>query len=139
MLVDLAELRSLKEQNAMLKIRLGGERPESTPTSSTLARVLSSCAELGLPWKATAGLHQAMRSESHGFVNLLLAAALAHAGGSVNELEALLDETDAAAFGFDGGHVSWRDYRLDVATISDGRRLLRSFGSCAFEEPVESQ
>jgi len=54
-----------------------------TPTSSTLARVLSFRAELGLPLKATAGLHQAVRSESHGFVNLLLAAALAHAGGSV--------------------------------------------------------
>ncbi len=136
--VDLAELQSLKEQNAMLKIRLGGERPESTPTSSTLARVLSSCAKLGLPWKATAGLHQAVRSESHGFVNLLLAATLAHAGESVTELKAILDETDANAFGFESGHVSWRDYRLDIATISDARRLLRSFGSCSFEEPLES-
>ena len=136
--VGLAELQSLKEQNAMLKIRLGGERPQSTPESSTLARVLSSCAELGLPLKATAGLHQAVRSESHGFVNFLLAATLAHAGGSVTELEAILDETDATAFGFEGGHVSWRDYRLDEATISDARRLLRSFGSCSFEEPLES-
>ncbi len=136
--VDLAELQSLKEQNAMLKIRLGGERPESTPTSSTVAQVLSDCAKIDLPLKATAGLHQAVRSESHGFVNLLLAATLAHAGESVTVLEAILDETDATAFGFESGHVSWRDYRLDIATISDARRLLRSFGSCSFEEPLES-
>ena len=135
---DRAELQSLKEHNAMLKIRLGRERVESPPTSSTLARVLSACTGLGLPLKATAGLHQAVRSESHGFVNLLLAAALAHAGGRVTELEALLDETDSTAFGFEAGHVSWRDYRLDVATILGARRLLRSFGSCSFEEPVES-
>ena len=137
-LVDLAELQSLKEKNAMLKIRLGGERPDSTPESSTLARVLSSCAELSLPLKATAGLHHALRSDSHGFVNFLLAATVAHTGGNVTEIESLLDETDATAFGFEGDHVSWRDTRLDVATISDARRMLRSFGSCSFEEPLES-
>ena len=136
--VEFAELQSLREKNAMLKIRRGGERPESMPTSSTLARVLSSCAELGLPLKATAGLHQAVRFESHGFVNLLLAATLAHAGGSPAVLEANLDETDATAFVFESGHLSWRDYRFDVATISDARRLLRSFGSCSFEAPLES-
>jgi len=136
--IELVELQALKEKNAMLKIRLGGERPDATPESSMLARVLSSCAELGLPLKATAGLHQALRSESHGFVNFLLAATMAHAGGNVTELEALLEETDATAFGFESDHVSWRDTCLDVATISDARRMLRSFGSCSFEEPLES-
>ncbi len=136
--VDLTELQSLKEKNAMLKIRLGGERPDSTPESSMLARALSSCAELSLPLKATAGLHQAVRSQSHGFVNFLLAATMAHAGGNVTELEALLDETDATAFGFEDSHASWRDYRFDVATIADARRTLRSFGSCSFEEPRSS-
>ena len=136
--VDLTELQSLKEKNAMLKIRLGGERPDSTPESSMLARALSSCAELSLPLKATAGLHHAVRSQSHGFVNFLLAATMAHAGGNVTELEALLDETDATAFGFEDGHAFWRDYRFDVATISDARRMLRSFGSCSFEEPRSS-
>lgn len=54
----------------MLKIRLGGE---SIPTSSAVARVVCLCAELGVALKATAGLHHAVRSESRGFSNLVLA------------------------------------------------------------------
>jgi hypothetical protein len=133
--VSRAELETLQRRGAMLKIRFGGER---TPSSAAVAGVLSLCAELHLPLKATAGLHHALRSESHGFLNLLLAATLAYHGGSVGELEALLEESDVTALGFEPGSITWRDHRFDVATISDARRLFRSFGSCSFEEPLES-
>ncbi len=133
--VSREELELLGKRNAMLKIRLGGE---STPTSSAVARILFLCAELGIPLKATAGLHQALRSESHGFLNLLLAATLARRGGQLDTIRALVDETDATALGFDADCVTWRGHRFDVDAIADARHLLRSFGSCSFDEPLES-
>lgn len=135
-------LGSLKRRNAMLKVRLGGERPGAIPSASTLARVLSVCAELRLPMKATAGLHQALRSSSHGshgFVNLLLGATLAHEGGTAGDIEALLDDAQPESFRFEAGAVTWRERRFEVGSISDCRRgLFLSFGSCSFDEPLES-
>jgi len=132
------ELRAIKDRSAMLKIRLGGDKPDSIPTSSRLAQVLSTCAELDLPWKATAGLHHALRSETHGFLNLLLGAAFAHADGSVAELEALLDETNPRAFDFENGSASWREHHFGLDQIATTRAFFLSFGSCSFEEPTES-
>lgn len=133
--VSRQHLEQLGKRNAMLKIRLGGR---STPPSSAVARILSTCAELRLPLKATAGLHRAMRSESHGFLNLLLGATLAHRGGALGEIESLLEETEATSFGFVAGSIVWRAHRFDVEMISEARDLFRSFGSCSFEEPLES-
>lgn len=138
--VSRGELEALHRRGAMLKIRLGGE---PTPTAAAVARILSVCAELQLPLKATAGLHHAIRSDTHGFLNLVLAATLAHQGGDRCEpesaaLEALLDETDTTALGFTADSITWREHRFGAAAISDARRLFRSFGSCSFEEPLES-
>jgi hypothetical protein len=131
-------LRELRDRGALLKIRLGGERAESTPPSSQLAEALTLCAALGLSLKATAGLHRALRSDSHGFLNLLLAATLAHHGGSTSEVESLLEETDPHTFVFEEDSVSWSRHRLSLETIAKARRWFRSFGSCSFEEPLES-
>ena len=133
--IEPAELEELKARGAMLKIRLGGV---SIPPSAAVARTLFACAAIDLPFKATAGLHHAIRSESHGFLNLLLATTLAGDGGDPDELEALLDETDAAAFTVVDAHITWRRCRFDAHAIAAARRLFRSFGSCSFEEPVDS-
>jgi hypothetical protein len=79
--------------------------------------VIAACREAGVPFKATAGLHHAVRSgDQHGFLNIL-AAASAPRGG----IEAVLAEEDASA----------------LEPSDEGRRLFTSFGSCSWEEPVE--
>ena len=73
-----------------LKLRTGGTAPEAFPTEQALARAMVEAAGRSLPFKATAGLHHAVRHrdpvtgfEHHGFANLLLAAARADGGEAV--------------------------------------------------------
>ena len=72
----------------------------------------------GLAFKASAGLHHAVRTgEAHGFLNLLLA--VFHPGAAE---EALADPDPARGL-----------------TPADGcvRERFRGFGSCSFFEPVD--
>lgn len=115
-----------------------------------LARFLSACTAAGVPFKATAGLHHAVRgvyrltSEAnsaahvmHGFLNLLLAAALAWKGADGKLVAAVLDERSCDAFRFDEGGVVWRTARLENHLLAEARRsLVIAFGSCSFEEPL---
>ena len=79
--------------------------------------MIAACREAGVPFKATAGLHHAVRHDGeHGFLNLLAATA-APSGG----IEAVLAEEDAA--------------KLDL-TGAD-RSLFVGFGSCSWREPVD--
>lgn len=133
--VEPGELDALAASGAMLKIRLGGV---STPTSSDVASVLLACAARGLSLKATAGLHHAIRSESHGFVNLVVAAALAALGAERAEIARVLEESDPGAFALGPEAVRFRGRAFGESELADARKLLRSFGSCSFDEPVES-
>jgi hypothetical protein len=120
------------------KIRTGGLKPESYPGVRDVARFLLTCAQSGVPFKATAGLHHPIASPPiHGFVNLFLAAALAYHGGTPLELESTLEETSAAAFAWDADGVSWQAHRLTTAQIALARaQFAVAFGSCSFEEPM---
>jgi hypothetical protein len=70
----------------------------------------------------------------HGFVNVLMAAALAWSGHRA--VEPVLLESDPQAFRFDDA-ARWRDLSLTTEQISDARRhFMHSIGSCSFEEPV---
>lgn len=134
------------------KVRTGGVSAEMFPTVPHLARFLQACAAQKVAFKATAGLHHAIRSEHplagdkrrrpvpmHGFLNLFLAAALSYTdrvGGEA--LEAVLDERSGAAFAFDETGVNLHGRRLtseDLATTR--RRFAISYGSCSLEEPLE--
>jgi len=96
------------------KLRCGGE---SVPSVEQVALVVACCREAGVPFKATAGLHHAMRrGEEHGFLNLL-AAATAPRG----EIAAAVAEEDFEAL------------ELDEA----GREVFVSFGSCSWSEPMD--
>jgi hypothetical protein len=139
----------LGEYGARAKIRLGGVTAESVPAVDVLARFLLACAKEGVAWKATAGLHHAVRGvrelapdgprvAMHGFVNVFLAGALAFYGADEKALVKTLSEEDAAAFRLDDDVVRWHDN----AMISDQIEKARSefaigFGSCSFVEPVE--
>lgn len=111
------------------KVRCGGA---AVPDAESLAVFIRSCREREVVFKATAGLHHAVRSDSeHGFLNLLAAVVF---GDEVRALE----ETDAAAFELHAQAFSWRDRSASVGELVSARReRLHSIGSCSFFEPVE--
>jgi hypothetical protein len=122
-------VEQVRASGAFAKVRCGGER---TPTSAELARFVRACSNAGLPFKASAGLHHAVRSgEAHGFLNLLAAALYPE------RAEDALDEEEPAAFKVDADGFAWSGLKADAAVIARMRReRFRSFGSCSFAEPV---
>jgi hypothetical protein len=123
-------LDRVRASSALAKVRCGGAR---TPTSAELARFVRACSDAGLPFKASAGLHHAVRSgDSHGFLNLFAAALYPE------RAEEALDEEDPAAFAVDAERFTWSGLEADAAAIARMRReRFRSFGSCSFTEPVD--
>jgi hypothetical protein len=145
------------------KFRTGGVTADLIPSSADLARGIWRVSAGGVPFKATAGLHHALRGEypltyergsaqatMHGFLNVFVAAALAArlaaerraAGGDLEAvpdlLAALLDERDAGRLRIETEAVSWRGWQIDLDALAEGRRATAlSFGSCSFEEPIE--
>ena len=122
-------LDHLAELGLRAKVRCGGA---SVPSGDALAMFVRACRERRLVFKATAGLHRAVRSNGdHGFLNLL--AAVVFDG----EEEAALAETDASAFTLDAWAFVWRDRSASAGELARVRHeLLHSIGSCSFFEPV---
>ena len=143
------------------KLRTGGVTPEAFPSAATVAGFLARCAELGVPFKATAGLHHPLRcmapltyeegSARHtmcGFLNLFTAAAIAwHArqAASPAPLTALpecLADPEGAHWHFGEVAMTWTGdttqarFGLD-ALVELRARFALSFGSCSFEEPID--
>ena len=124
-------LERVQAAGALAKVRCGGER---TPTSAELARFVRACSHIGLPFKASAGLHRPVRSgAAHGFLNLLAAALFPE------RAEEALDEQDPAAFTVDAERFAWSGgLEGGAAAIARMRQeRFRSFGSCSFAEPVD--
>ena len=146
----LPTLRAIRDVGALAKIRTGGVTADAFPTAREIARFMTRCAELSLPFKATAGLHHPIRATYRltyaadapsgtmfGFLNVFLAAAFVCAGATDDDAVAILEVTEPGAFAFDDDGVEWRGRRLSTAQLADARaRYLRSFGSCSFAEPV---
>jgi hypothetical protein len=123
-------LAELSQRGFGVKVRCGGA---AVPTGAQLARFVRACRERSLGFKATAGLHHAVRTNGeHGFLNLLAAAVFD------GDEEAVLAETDADAFALDAESFSWRDRSASPDALARVRReLFHSIGSCSFFEPVE--
>jgi hypothetical protein len=135
------------------KIRTGGLTSAAFPTPSQVARFIVRCAERGVPFKATAGLHHPLRGEYRlsyapdaergtmfGFLNAFLAASFARARSPLREAdlaELLVErERDAVVFGNDG--VSWRGHDLSTQDLLEARATFAvAFGSCSFREPID--
>ena len=122
-------LDALASHGLGAKVRCGGA---TVPAAPVLAGFVRACGERGLPFKATAGLHHAVRTGGeHGFLNLLAAVVF-------GEEEDALDETDADAFVLDPARFHWGDRQAEPAELAHARHeRLRSIGSCSFFEPVD--
>ncbi|MFD7136260.1 hypothetical protein [Streptomyces sp. NPDC059894] len=127
-----AVLDALAGTPYLAKFRTGGVRAEFYPDESELAACVLAAVRAGVPFKATAGLHHALRNtdpatgfEQHGFLNLLAATGAALDGADEAELVPLLADRD-------GARVSEQVRALP----SRVREAFRSFGTCSIVEPV---
>ena len=135
---------------ASAKLRMGGVVDSAIPSPAEVLRFIRACSENDVPFKATAGLHHAVRGDypltyeedaprgkMFGYLNLFLAAAFVEAGMDDAQLLELLTETDRSAFRFDESGAHWGNFSVDAERLLEIRREFAiSFGSCSFIEPV---
>ena len=124
-----SELGRLCSLGLRAKVRCGGAR---VPSVEDLAAVVRACRELGMVFKATAGLHHAVRRDGqHGFLNLLAACVF-------GDEEAALADEDEDGFGLDAESFRWRDRVARAEELWLVRsRLWSGFGSCSVAEPAD--
>ena len=122
-------LDAISAHGLRAKVRCAGAE---VPTEEALAAFIGGCRARNIVFKATAGLHHAVRANGdHGFLNLLAAVVF-------GDEENALAETDPAAFELDASAFSWRGRSASPAELAIARRdRLHSIGSCSFFEPVE--
>ena len=129
-------IQALSGTPYLAKLRTGGVRAELHPDEGELAAAVVATVRAGLPFKATAGLHHAVRNtdpvtgfEQHGFLNLLTAVDAALAGVGEAAVAQLLSERTADVVAPRAVAVAER------ASLVRGR--FRSFGTCSIVEPLE--
>ena len=136
---------------ARAKIRTGGVTAEAIPGIDAVANFLIACARARVPFKATAGLHHAVRgvypltyeqdcarAKMHGFANVFLAALLAWRGEDAEAVWATLAEGHAGEFLFGDDAIRWLSFDARIDEIDAMRREFAvSYGSCSFEEPLQ--
>jgi hypothetical protein len=126
-------VRRVAEAGCWPKLRCGGKSVESFPSVEEVADFLAIATGTGAPFKATAGLHCAIRHHDertglthHGLLNMLMGTAHAVSGASAHEA---LRCTDAAALAAEAGALS-----------EEGSRALREvfacYGSVSLAAPV---
>jgi hypothetical protein len=118
------------------KLRCGGAVASLFPTAAELAAMVTAIVAAGVPWKATAGLHHAVRYrdrrtgfDHHGFLNLLVAVSRSVIGGTEADV--------AAALAIDTGSALAAEVRAAGDAVgSRARRSLVAYGSCSTSEPI---
>lgn len=115
-----------------LKFRTGGVEAHLFPTADQLAAWIDAALDRELPFKCTAGLHNAVRHDRdgltlHGFLNVLLATRRAFDGAGRDAVVATLEQRD--------GDALLADVPDPAAEIAAARRWFTSFGSCSVLEP----
>ena len=128
-------LAALEGGNVDLKFRTGGLEARLFPAPGELADVIGETVDRRVPFKLTAGLHQAVRHTNpttgfthHGFLNIAVATGAADQGAGTDRLREILAEEDGAVLAAAARRLatdSWRQW-------------FRSFGTCSIAEPLES-
>jgi hypothetical protein len=144
-------VKVIAKAGARAKVRTGGVAPEAFPPAQAVIDFMVACQREAVPFKATAGLHHAVRAEyrltyepespkgmMYGFLNVFGAAAVLYSGESEESALAMLEETDSSAFRFEDDAIEWRGKRITTEQILASRvEFAISFGSCSFREPVD--
>jgi hypothetical protein len=143
--------RAVKDAGGIAKLRAGSARAAEIPTAAAVLSFLSACAAERLPFKATAGLHHAVRGPvsltgepggeraiQFGFLNVFLAATALWNGASRAEVLRILEEEDPGAFQPGPDVLQWRALRFDASQVARARReFATAIGSCSFHEPLQ--
>ncbi len=118
------------------KFRTGGVVAEAYPDEAELADAITAAVTAGIPFKATAGLHHAVRNtasvtgfEQHGFVNVLAAVAAVLDGADTEVVASVLAERDGAA-------LAARLTVLPAERAAEVRNRFLSYGTCSIAEPL---
>ena len=129
----LTGVRRVAEAGCWPKLRCGGQSVESIPSVEEVAHFLAIATCTGQPFKATAGLHYAVRQQDqstglthHGLLNMLVGTAHAVSGGSAREA---LRSTDAAALAAEAVALSEESSRVV-------REVFACYGSVSLTDPV---
>lgn len=143
-------LTVIANEGERAKLRTGGTRHGSIPAPVDVVKFLRECRQARVGFKMTAGLHHAVRGIHpltnekdpplelmHGFLNILLAAALVFTGGTDDDALRTIEEESAAAFRFTEDAAEWHNHRIAREELRFVREeFATSFGSCSFEEPL---
>ncbi|MFC5662200.1 hypothetical protein ACFP3U_04290 [Kitasatospora misakiensis] len=126
-------LDALVDSPYRAKFRTGGVVADAFPDEAELAGFLTGCAQRGLPYKCTAGLHHAVRHtdpvtgfEHHGFLNVLLAAAETDPKAAA---EVLAERSGAA--------LAEAVRALTDRQVTVIRNSFTAFGTCSIAEPLD--
>lgn len=148
---DPVELLShLVRQGLRAKLRTGGVTAGQFPAAADVVRFLERCHQLGLAFKATAGLHHPLTGDYRltyeqgsttgrmfGFLTLFAAAAAVREGWPPGLVIELLEEESGQAFLFDAAGLHWRGRVIPAASLAALRSTgAIAFGSCSFTEPL---
>ena len=117
------------------KLRTGGATADAHPDEGELAAFVLTCVERGLPFKLTAGLHDAVRGtssegfEQHGVLNVLVAVRRSQAGSPAAEVAGVLGGRDGERLADEVR--AWSDD--EAAAV---RATFLSFGCCGVTDPL---
>lgn len=128
---------ALRATGYCAKIRTGGVTAGDYPGELRLGATIIDLVAAGVSFKATAGLHRAIRNtdsrngfEQHGFLNIMLAVSAAVDGADTADVVELLGARDAHALA-----------RQLIGAVDEQvvltRRVFRSLGTCSVIEPLE--
>lgn len=132
-------------EDAGFKARTGGTEAGAFPSVSELAAFISEVSSLECPFKFTAGIHDPVRHYDedlgvyrHGFLNVMLAAALATTQDlNRREIEAVLEIDDPSKMHFGMDDIRVGEHWLEAEQIDAFWGVFGGFGSCSVEEPLD--
>lgn len=129
----LGGVQRVAEAGCWPKLRCGGQATESFPSVDEVADFLALICRVGRSFKATAGLHHAVRTHDqtsglthHGLLNMLVAAARAVSGRDVRAALRSTDRDELAA----------EAAALDDADAHAAREVFACYGSSTLEGPI---
>jgi hypothetical protein len=143
-------LAAVRAMGGRAKVRTGGVAAADIPAPEAVLKFLEGCAAVRLPFKATAGLHHAIRGDQaltyqpdapraplFGYLNVLLAATALWEGRPRAEALRLLQAEETGGLTLNDDAITWGTSTFSAEAVARARReFALSVGSCSFDEPV---